>query len=272
MASARTLKPLPEEVALSAFLKRNGRVAIAFSGGCDSTLLTAFAVRELGAENVLPVHVSTPMTIANETQTARRIAARLGVRCLELETDVLRLPEVVRNDKWRCYHCKKQIFSQILHAASGEGFRTLLDGANTDDSGDWRPGAKAADELGVLHPFVECGFGKRLIRLVSRRMGLPSWTMPAAACLASRIPTGIALTKELLQRCGNAENILAELGFSGCRVRCLEGNRASLEFRGPALSRALRMRQEIEKALSVCGFAEIRIDPEGYRRGAMNKL
>ena len=272
MASGGTLTPLPEELALSAFLKQKERVAIAFTGGCDSTLLTAFAVRELGAENVLPIHLTTPMTIAKETQTARRTAARLGVRCLELEADVLSLPEVVKNDKWRCYHCKKAIFSTILKAASGEDFRHLLDGANLDDSGDWRPGAKAADELGVLHPFVECGFGKRLIRLVSRRMGLSSWTMPAAACLASRIPTGTPLTEELLRRCEEAETILAGLGFSGCRVRCLEGNRASLEFRGPSLSRAFRLRQEIENALSVCCFAEIRIAPEGYRRGAMNKL
>ena len=96
--------------------------------------------------------------------------------------------------------------------------------------------------------------------------------MPAAACLASRIPTGTPLTEELLRRCEEAETILAGLGFSGCRVRCLEGNRASLEFRGPSLSRAFRLRQEIENALSVCCFAEIRIAPEGYRRGAMNKL
>ena len=272
MASGRTLKPLPEELALSAFLKRKKGVAIAFSGGCDSTLLTAFAVRELGAEAVLPVHVTTPMTIASETESARRVAERLGVRCLELETDVLSLPEVVRNDKWRCYYCKKAIFQTILTAISGEGFRHLLDGANLDDSGDWRPGATAADELGVLHPFVECGFGKRLIRLVSRRMGLPSWTMPAAACLASRIPTGIPLTEEQLQRCGKAEALLAGLGFSGCRVRCLEGNRASLEFRGPSLSRALRLREKIGQALAICGFSDILIDPEGYRRGAMNKL
>ena len=272
MASGRTLSPLPEEMALSAFLKRLGRVAIAFSGGCDSTLLTAFALRELGSENVLPVHVSTPMTIVHETESAHHFAARFGACCTELEVDVLRLPEVVKNDKWRCYYCKKQIFSAIWKVAESAEFRHLLDGANLDDSGDWRPGARAADELGVLHPFVECGFGKRLIRLVSRRMGLSSWTMPAAACLASRIPTGIPLTEEQLQRCGKAEALLAGLGFSGCRVRCLEGNRASLEFRGPSLSRALRLREKIAEELSCCGFSEILIDPEGYRRGAMNKL
>ena len=134
------------------------------------------------------------MTIEQETREAFRFAEHLGARCLNLKLDVLQLPEIVRNDKWRCYHCKKYLFTEILRAAAENGFRTLLDGANVDDSGDWRPGARAADELGVLHPFVECGFGKRRIRLVSRRMGLASWTMPAAACLASRIPTGIPLT------------------------------------------------------------------------------
>ncbi len=268
----KTLTPLPEEKALSAYLKRLGHVAIAFSGGCDSTLLTAFAIRELGAEHVLPVHVSIPMTIEQETREAFRFAEHLGARCLNLKLDVLQLPEIVRNDKWRCYHCKKYLFTEILRAAAENGFRTLLDGANVDDSGDWRPGARAADELGVLHPFVECGFGKRRIRLVSRRMGLASWTMPAAACLASRIPTGIPLTREMLHRCGEAESILARLGFSGCRVRCLEGNCASLEFRGPALSRAFRLRKTIEESLAPCGFSAILLDPAGYRRGSMNKL
>ena len=119
----KTLTPLPEEKALSAYLKRLGHVAIAFSGGCDSTLLTAFAIRELGAEHVLPVHVSIPMTIEQETREALRFAEHLGARCLNLKLDVLQLPEIVRNDKWRCYHCKKYLFTEILRAAAENGFR-----------------------------------------------------------------------------------------------------------------------------------------------------
>lgn len=272
MASPKKLTPLPEELALSAFLKKTERAAIAFSGGCDSSLLAAFAARELVPENVLLVHVSTPMTFERENLFSRKFAVSLGTRYLELEIDALQSPEVVKNDKWRCYHCKKLIFSTILKAAAEQGFHHLLDGANTDDKGDWRPGAKAADELGVLHPFTECGFGKRLIRLVSRRMGLPSWSMPAAACLASRVPTGTPLTREALALCGKAETVLAALGFPGCRVRCVDGNRASLEFRGPYLARALRLQDKIRDALSGCGFSEILIDPAGYRQGSMNKL
>lgn len=267
------LKPLPEELRLAEFLNRTGRLAIAFSGGCDSTLLAGFAARELGAERVLLVHVNTPLTFRREDDSAREFADRYGLAYLELKIDALNDPEVVRNDKWRCYHCKKRIFTEVLAAAAERGFHLLADGANTDDKNDWRPGARAADELGVLHPFTVCGIGKRRIRLLSRRMGLPTWNMPAAACLASRIPTGIALTAEELHRCGEAEDALAALGFPGTRVRALADGTASLEFRGGVfLAYAFRREKRIREALAPFGFRAVTIDRAGYRQGSMNVL
>lgn len=266
------LKPLPDEIRLAEFLHRTGKLAIAFSGGCDSTLLAGFAARELGAEQVLLVHVNTPLTFRREDDSAREFAVRRGLAYLELNVDALSDPEIVRNDKWRCYHCKKRIFTAVFAAAAERGFLRLADGANTDDRNDWRPGAKAADELGVLHPFSECGIGKRRIRLLSRRMGLPTWNMPAAACLASRIPTGVALTAEALFRCGEAEDVLAKLGFPGTRVRTLADGSASLEFRGVFLMYALRREKRIREALAPFGFHVVTIDRAGYRQGSMNVL
>ncbi len=266
------MTPLTEEVRLTEFLRNAGKLAVAFSGGCDSTLLAAFAARVLGPENVLSVHVNTPLTFRREDDSARAFARQWNLPFLELEIDALADPEIVRNDKWRCYHCKKRIFSSILAATAERGFHQLADGANTDDKNDWRPGAKAADELGVLHPFTACGIGKRRIRLLSRRMGLATWNMPAAACLASRIPTGVALTAETLRRCGEAEETLSELGFPGSRVRALADGSASLEFRGVYLPRALRLEPRIQEALKPFGFFPVTVCRSGYRQGSMNVL
>lgn len=268
----KKLTPLPEEIRLAEFLRGVGKLAVAFSGGCDSVLLADFAARVLGTENLLLVHGNTPLTFSREDESARTFAHRRNLPFLELTLPVLEDSRIARNDKWRCYHCKKRIFSAILEAAAARGFPRLADGTNPDDRSDWRPGIAAADELGVLHPFCECGIGKRRIRLLARRAGLPVWNLPAAACLASRIPTGVPLTEDALRKCAAAEEILMDLGFSGLRVRILADSSASLEFRGPALGRAIRMEKTIREALRPLGFSRVAVNPAGYRQGAMNLL
>ncbi len=266
----KILKELPFEIRLKEYLQGKRRLAVAFSGGCDSSLLAAFAARILSPENVLLLHAATPMTFERENHFARELASRYGTPYQEISMDALSIPEIVRNDSMRCYHCKKYIFTALLKEAEKRNFHRLADGANIDDKSDWRPGAMAADELGVLHPFTECGLGKREIRLLSRRMELPTWHLPAAACLASRIPTGTPLDPETIQMAGRGEEFLESLGFHGTRVRCLGSKIASLEFRGPHLKRAIRMKESIQKALLELGFSQVNIHPNGYKQGNMN--
>ncbi len=268
----KKLTPLPEEVRLAQYLRGIGKLAIAFSGGCDSVLLADFSARVLGPDSILLIHVNSPLTFSGEDRSAHEFAVSRNLPYLELPVDVLEDPRIVCNDKWRCYHCKKRIFSAIQSAAASRGFSALADGTNPDDRHDWRPGIAAADELGILHPFSECGIGKRRIRLLARRAGLSVWTLPAAACLASRIPTGVPLKEEVLRRCGAAEQALAQLGFSGSRVRALADGSASLEFRGPALSRAFRMEEKVCNVVRSFGFSRVVIHPSGYRQGSMNRL
>ena len=214
-------------LALQHILQGYGRVAIAFSGGVDSSLLLKVAHDTLG-ENVLALFADSVVQPAAERQGAIDTACALGASFEIVGFNPLSLPDFVTNSKSRCYHCKKSIFSAFLELAGQRGFPLLADGTNLDDLGQDRPGAVAVAELGVKSPLAESGLTKGEIRQLSKTLGLPTWNKPSASCLATRIPIGIPVTAADLAMVDKAEGYLHGLGYHGCRVR-LAGTTCYLE-------------------------------------------
>ena len=253
-------------------IKEQGRVAVAVYGGVGSALLLQLCVDALGTDNVLALTAVTSLNPARELKAARQIASLCGARLVEVQVGALDVKEVRENPKDRCYHCKKAIFGTLKAMAQKEGYPALLDGSNASDRGDYRPGKRAAIELGVVSPFDLADITKAEIREKSHELGLPNWSAPAAACLASRIPYGTELTEEVLRRVENAEDALIALGFAGCRVR-LHGNVARIE--APLADLHLLVdddtRVPLLAALKPLGFDFIALDLDGYRMGSLNR-
>lgn len=250
---------------------KQGRAAIAFSGGVDSALLLRMCADALGGENTLALTAVSELNPARELDSAREIARLCGTRLIEVPIKALDVPEVKANPTDRCYHCKRAIFGTLKAVAEKEGFAVLMDGSNASDRGDYRPGKKAAVELGVVSPFDMAGITKPEIRAKSQELGLPNWSAPAAACLASRIPYGTALTGEALQKVEKAEDALIALGFTGCRVR-LHGDVARIEAPQADIGRlaAEETRAAVLVALKPLGFGFVALDLDGYRMGSLN--
>lgn len=206
---------------LQEFFSQHPRVALAFSGGVDSAYLLYAAV-QCGAQ-VRPYYVKTSFQPQFEYEDALRLADQLGVPMKAIHLNPLDDPQVAANPGNRCYYCKRHIFTAITQAAREEGFHLLLDGTNASDRVDDRPGMQALRELEVLSPLRLCGLTKAEIRRRSREAGLFTWDKPAYACLATRIPTGTAITLEDLQQTERCEAFLMELGFSGFRIRLMDG-------------------------------------------------
>ena len=206
---------------LQEFFSQHPRVALAFSGGVDSAYLL-YAAARCGAQ-VRPYYVKTAFQPQFEYEDALRLADQLGVPMKTIHLNPLDDPQVAANPGNRCYYCKRHIFTAITQAAREEGFHLLLDGTNASDRVDDRPGMQALRELEVLSPLRLCGLTKAEIRRRSREAGLFTWDKPAYACLATRIPTGTAITLEDLQRTERCEAFLMELGFSGFRIRLMDG-------------------------------------------------
>ena len=227
---------------LQQFFKENPRVAIAFSGGVDSSYLLYAALR-YGAR-VRAYYVNSAFQPRFELEDARRLAGDLHADLRELQVDVLSSPTVTANPPDRCYHCKRVIFRTIAAAAAEDGFPVLLDGTNaSDDAGD-RPGMRALRELSVRSPLRECGLTKAEIRRLSREAGLFTWDKPAYACLATRIRAGEEITLQKLKQTEKAEGFLFGLGFRDFRVRMV-GNTAKLELREADLPLLLENREKI---------------------------
>jgi len=202
------------------------RAALGFSGGTDSSFLLCAALR-CGAD-VRPYYVNSPFQPAFELEDARRVCALLGAELTVIELDTLAVPEIAANGPDRCYHCKKAIFSAIAERAASDGYSLLLDGANASDDAADRPGMRAAGELAVRSPLRECGLTKEAIRRLSREAGLFTWDKPAYACLATRVPTGEALTRSALETTEQAESALRGLGLRDFRVRWRDGGKTAL--------------------------------------------
>lgn len=232
---------------LTEFFHQYPRIALAFSGGTDSAYLL-WAAREAGAQ-VGAYLMATLFQPAFELADARRLAEELGAPLRVISYNVLEVPEVAANPPDRCYHCKGAMFRQLLAAAAADGYHAVMDGTNaSDDAGD-RPGMRALRELGVLSPLRLCGITKEEVRRRSREAGLFTWDKPSYACLATRVPTGTAITAADLRRVEAGEEALRTLGFSDLRLRLLPGG-ARLELPGGQLEEAARRAGEIRAALA----------------------
>lgn len=232
---------------LSSFFQQNPAGALAFSGGADSALLVWAAARY--GENWRAYYVRTAFQPAFELEDARQVAGQCGLPLTVLDLDVLQNGTVAANPADRCYHCKRAIFSAILDRAKADGYALVIDGSNASDDASDRPGMRALRELEVRSPLRVCGLTKADVRRLSREAGLPTWDKPAYACLATRVPTGTALTKDLLGRVEAAEDALRDLGFRDFRVRLRDGA-ALVQVTEEQMALAFARRRDIRDRLA----------------------
>lgn len=267
-AAAGTLDEKLER--LYGIMRPMGRVMVAFSGGVDSTLVLKAAYDVLG-DDVLAVTAVSPSLPRAELQEAIALARFIGAPHRLLETREVENPNYAANPANRCYYCKAELHDTLRELAAREGYAYILDGANLDDMGDFRPGQKAARERGVRSPLQEAGLTKQDVRALARHLGLPNWNKPAMACLSSRIPYGTPVTVETLRQIEAAESALRDLGFRQLRVRH-HGRLARIEVPVEDLPRVLAVREEIVHRLRETGYTFITLDLAGYRTGSLNEV
>jgi uncharacterized protein len=248
-------------------------VAVAFSGGVDSTVVAKAARLALG-DRAVAVTADSPSVARAELDDARRVAALIGIRHEVIRTDEFDDPDYLKNDGSRCYHCKSELYDQIVARLGDLGVGTVVSGANLDDLGDYRPGLTAAAERGVRHPLQEAGFTKADVRELARLWDLPTWDKPASPCLSSRLAPGLAVTAERTGRVEQAEAFLKGLGLRDCRVRLHEGELARIEVPIAEVTRlaAPDVRDRLAARFLELGFRFVTLDLEGFRSGSLNEL
>ena len=249
-----------------------GSVLVAFSGGADSALVLALAHQCLPGRCAAAMGVSPAYPHA-EIESARRTAAHIGVRMIEVDTGQLEDPAFLRNDAMRCYHCRDDLYRTLVPLAARAGLAHVCDGTNADDLADFRPGRRAALEAGVVSPLAEAGITKAQVREASRGLGLPTWDKPQQACLSSRIPRGTPITLSALGRVERAEMWLRGNGFSQLRVR-EHGPVARIELPAEDIPRlcAEPLRSRCATALRELGYDFVSVDLEAFATGRLNRL
>jgi uncharacterized protein len=241
---------------------------VAYSGGVDSTFLAAVARDALG-DRALAVTGVSPSIPASEVEEAKRLADSIGIAHQLIDTGEMNDPEYVANSPERCFHCKDELYTRLSALARERGFEHVIDGCNLDDTGDFRPGRRAAAGHGVRSPLVEAGLTKDDIRALSRDRGLPTWDKPAMACLSSRIPYGTPVTLDALSRIADAEAYLRSLGVRQLRVRH-HGDVARIETDEAGLELLIGRRAEVVERLKALGYLYVTLDLAGYRTGSLN--
>jgi len=254
-------------------LRSYGSVAVAFSGGIDSTVVAQAAHLALG-DRAVAVTADSPSVARSELDDARRLSQQIGIRHRIVATDEFTDADYIRNDGSRCYFCKNELYTRVEELLPDLGVAVVCSGANLDDQGDYRPGLKAAAEHAVRHPLQEAGFTKADVRALARAWGLPTWDKPASPCLSSRLAPGVAVTAERTGRVEAAEAYLRSLGLRECRVRLHEGELARIEVPAGELARLAEpaVRDGLVQRLKEVGFQFVTLDLEGFRSGSLNAL
>lgn len=258
-----SLRPAWER--LLARLRQAAPLAVAFSGGVDSSLLLAAATAALGP-GVAAVLCVGPFTAPWEARRARELAARLGAELTELDAGELDQPAIVANDPQRCYHCKRLRLGRLVELARERGLASVVEGSQADDLAERRPGSRAVRELGVLSPLAEAGLDKAAVRALSQALALPTAAIPSAACLATRVPAGVALTRPALERIARGEAALRRFIDGQLRLRDhFPLARLELETRTLPTAAAEPWRTAIINALAPLGYRQVCLDLAGYR-------
>lgn len=253
-------------------LQQMERVAVAYSGGVDSTFLLKVAYEVL-KENVIAVTARSSTYPEREFREAAAFARKAGIRHVVIDSEELAIEGFSDNPLNRCYLCKQAMFSKIMEIARQNNIHSVVDGSNMDDTGDYRPGMRALRELGVISPLKEAGMRKDDIRTLSKEMNLPTWDKPAFACLSSRFPYGHKITHEKLQSVDKAEQFLIDLGIKQVRVRH-HGDTARIEVPAHERSRFFdtALMDKVYETFKELGFVYVTLDLKGYRTGSMNEV
>ncbi len=267
---------LPSEQAakrdrLLAILGSYGRVAVAFSGGIDSTVVAKAAQLAIGDRSVAVTAVSDSLA-SGELDESEELARLIGIRHRVIHTSEFENPDYLKNASDRCYFCKTELYTQLEQLLPELGVDVIANGANTDDTGDWRPGMRAADEHCVRSPLIEANLNKAEVRELARHWGLPTWDKPATPCLSSRVAYGLDVTPERVAQIDAAERFLRERGFRELRVRYPQPDAARIEVPIAELPKLVEpaARTELVQYFKSLGFKSITLDLEGFRSGSMN--
>jgi uncharacterized protein len=252
-------------------LKEMQSAVLAYSGGVDSTFL--LKAMQLSDIRTLAVTAVSEIIPYNDLLTAKKVAGELGIQHRIIRTEELSREEFVSNTPDRCFFCKDELFKKLTDIASSEGYMFILDGSNTDDTKDYRPGRKAARKYNIRSPLIETGLSKVEIREFSKQLGISTWNKPSSPCLATRFPYGRRITKEALSRVGKAEDFLRTLGFYQVRVRD-HGGIARIEVEEDKIDLLLipEKRKLISKTLKSLGYEFISLDLDGYKSGSLNRV